>query len=193
MSNDINEVNSKLLELYNMSHEELNKHIIEGNFVVSNAVDYKELTLCELADGWELFHSKPKHNSDEVILFIIPKTDATKRIWDVGQFKVARNAGLSSRQTRRWIRIRSKYKYDLLPALVDIVSDEALIKALVNYSTEMTTKEYHAWFAEYNFQQYEDRFWYKYSKERIKQLLVKIIAETYIKSITESSSKEEEV
>ena len=190
MSDDINLVNAKLLEIYSMSLNELNKYIIDGNFVVSKSVDYKQITLSDLPGDWKLVHSNPREDSDNVILFIIPKGQDAQKLWEMGQFKIAREAGLSSRQARRWTWCRDKFKYDYLETVIEILKDDNLVKAFLNYSTHMESTEYHEWVNKYKIFTYSDAVWYKQNKERIKTLLKAVLAPGRIKSILENENVE---
>lgn len=191
MSEDITVVTGRLLDVYAMSLEELNDFIAAGNFVISKAVDYEQITLSDLPGDWKLIHSKPMVGSKDVILFIVPTSPNTQRIWDNGQFRIAREAGLSSRQSRRWVKANLKFKYDLLPAIADILKEDNLVRAFVNYSSTLSGETYISWIHKYNFTAYVDRPWYRTNKTQIRTLLERVLADAYIREMMETDEVEQ--
>lgn len=182
MSSDIKDVTSKLLDIYTMSEQELNDYISQGNFVISRAVDCTNLPINELEGGWKLHTSKPINGTLNSILFIIPTKPQSQRIWDVGQYRIGRNAGLTSRKATRWVRANHKFKYEFLPALVEVLKDENLIKAFINYSADLQGQEYQQWLKTYNIHQYQNDFWYRMNKSNIRTLLVCVCSTPFIEA-----------
>ena len=190
MSEDITVVTGRLLDVYAMSLEELNEFIAAGNFVISKAVDHEQITIGDLPGDWKLIHSKPMVGSKDVILFIVPTSPNTQRIWDNGQFRIAREAGLSSRQSRRWVKANLKFKYDLLPVIADILKEDNLVRAFVNYSSTLSGETYINWMRKYNFATYADRPWYRTNKTQIRTLLERVLAEAYVRELMSAEEAE---
>lgn len=144
------ELTAALQKLEFSSADEIAAIVEAGNYLISNRVAVKELEIPTLEEGWKIHATTPANLDLPRIIFIAATKPDTRLIWDRGQYAIARNAGLSSIATHRWLKCNSKHKYRLLDHLSLAEKDADKKEAYLNYDSSFTDTEYREWVNKYS-------------------------------------------
>lgn len=159
-------------KLKTLTNEQLDEYIKSGVVVVIEGLsDFDETFPIELSGDWKIVRTYPPDANHVFSLFIAPTTRRTGRIWDLGQYRKARTAGLDNLQTKKWLKSKVSQRHDFLHHLTRVVNDDKLRTAYLDFASVGEGLETRQWKRRHNI---EDDYSYRYRKNFC-QLLQEIL------------------
>lgn len=151
-SNNISTVGEKLLieKLSSITVTELEALASNGETKLASGRFARDFKIPDGKGGWKFILIPAGNGQDKQTLILLPDNNRTRGVWVAGQTKYAIREGLPALYAEVWASARLTRRHEMLPMLAEIMKDDNLIDAYLDFPLTITLQALADWIKTYD-------------------------------------------